>query len=208
MEFSETCYIFGAGEFSGLVTPPGPKDFILAADGGLLHCRAAGLAPHLLLGDFDSLQEALPDDVELLRFPVEKDDTDTMLALKEGVSRGFTQFHLYGGTGGRMDHTLANLQALSWLAERGCRGYLYDSRFVFTAIRDGAITLPAQAEGLFSVFCTGGIAEGVSIRGGFYGAEDAALTDAFPLGVSNHFTGRPVEISVRKGRLLIGWEHN
>ena len=116
------CYIFGAGDFDGLEERPGAEDYVIAADGGYTACRRAGVEPQLLLGDFDSLAEvpALP---HVERVPVEKDDTDMMLAVKRGLERGETLFHLYGGMGGqRTDHTVANLQALLYLADHGADG--------------------------------------------------------------------------------------
>ncbi len=199
------CFIIGAGPFFGLPVPPAKGDYIIAADGGWRHCQKAGLVPDLLLGDFDSL-DSLPPAAEVMRFPVDKDDTDSMLALRLGLEKGFKTFHLYGGTGGRMDHTLANLQGLAWLAERGARGWLYDQSFVFTALWNDSLDLPARAEGIFSVFALGEPAEGVSILGGRYPLENGVLSPYFPLGVSNHFEGRPVRISVEKGCLLVGWE--
>ena len=86
------CYIFGAGSFYGLDRCPRADDFIIAADGGWLACRKAGITPDLLLGDFDSLSTQ-PDFPNILRVPVEKDDTDTMLAVKTGLERGETEFH-------------------------------------------------------------------------------------------------------------------
>lgn len=196
------CFIFGAGPFYGLVEAPRPGDRILAADGGYRHCLAAGLEPDLLLGDFDSLDH-LPPHLESKKYPVEKDDTDTMLAIKLGLELGHRRFHLYGGTGGRMDHTLANLQALAYLAQAGARGELYGEGCVFTAIQNGGLTLPARPIGIFSVFCLGPEARGVSIRGGQYPLTQAPLSPFFPLGVSNHFQGEPVEITVEEGCLLI-----
>ena len=199
------CFIFGAGPFYGLQTPPEAEDLIIAADGGYLHCQAANLTPHLLLGDFDSL-ETLPQDIRIQTFPQEKDDTDTMLAIKSGLALGYRQFHLYGGTGGRMDHTLANIQALGWLAQQGAQGFLYDEGFVFTAIQNRALTLPPRKEGIFSVFCLGPEAKGVTIQGGQYPTDRISLFPVVPLGVSNHFQGNPVSISVEDGCLLVGWE--
>lgn len=201
------CFIFGAGPFYGLDAPPTPGDLILAADGGYRHCCTAGLRPHLLLGDFDSLDAPPPQDIPRQVFPPEKDDTDTMLAVKLGLARGFRRFHLYGGTGGRLDHTLANLQTLAYLARAGARGELHDESFVFTAIQGpDSLQLPPRADGLFSVFCLGADATGVSIQGGKYEAQDVTLTAAFPLGVSNQFQGKPVEVSITSGFLLVGWE--
>ena len=200
-----SCFVFGAGPFYGLVTAPQEGDHILAADGGYRHCKAINLTPDLLLGDFDSLGIP-PDTLPVQTFPVEKDDTDTMLALKTGLNLGYRTFHIYGGTGGRMDHTLANLQALAYLAQQGARGYLYDETYVFTAIYNSSITLPARSEGIFSVFCLGPEPKNISILGGQYGGEHVPLSPFFPLGVSNHFQGKPVTISVEAGCLLIGWE--
>ena len=196
------CFIFGAGPFFGLPLSPAPGDLVLAADGGYRHCQAAGVVPDLLMGDFDSLSD-LPPEVPRLTFPVEKDDTDTMLAIKYGLDQGCRTFHLFGGTGGRMDHTLANLQALAYLAQRGARGFLYDESGVFTALWNDSITLPDHQEGIFSLFCLGPEAHGVTIRGGQYPLEGADLSPFFPLGVSNHFQGQPVEIQVTEGCLLI-----
>lgn len=105
-----------------------------------------------------------------------------------------------------MDHTLANLQALGFLASQGAQGYLYDEHYVFTAIADSSIILPSRKEGIFSVFCLGPDASGVTIKGGQYPLENGTLSAFYPLGVSNHFQGNAVEISVSDGCLLIVWE--
>ena len=196
------CFIIGAGPFYGLPVAPAPGDYVIAADGGYLHCREAGLVPDLLLGDFDSL-DALPGDTDVERFPVDKDDTDSMLAMKLGLEKGYRTFHLYGGTGGRMDHTLANLQGLAYLARQGARGYLYDASYVFTALWNSSLDLPAREEGIFSVFALGETARGVSILGGRYPLEGGALSPFFPLGVSNHFTGAPARITVHAGTVAV-----
>ena len=160
------------------------------------------ITPDLLLGDFDSLH-TMPDFARIRRVPVEKDDTDMMLAIKEGLARGETDFRLYGGVGGRTDHTIANLQGLLYLAERGAQGWLYGDRERCTAICCGELCLPARERGIVSVFCMGADAQGVTIEGGQYTVHDAVLTASFPLGVSNHFVGNPVRVSVTQGSLLI-----
>ena len=198
------CYIFGAGDPTPLHRRPAAGDYVIAADGGWTACRSVGLTPDLLLGDFDSLT-AVPDFARIERVPVEKDDTDMMLAVKRGLALGQREFHLYGGMGGRRtDHTIANLQTLLYLARRGARGWLYGEGEIYTAIHEEEIVLPAREKGLLSVFCLGTDAEGVSIRGAHYELENGTLTAAFPLGVSNHFVGRPVSIRVERGSLLLG----
>ena len=198
------CYIFAAGSFYGLQNRPQGGDYVIAADGGWLTCQRCGIVPTILLGDFDSMQ-IVPDFPNVMRFPVEKDDTDMMLAIKEGLSRGETEFHLYGGMGGRRtDHTIANLQALAYLAKHGAQGWLYGNGEVYTAIYDTSVTFAAKPSGILSVFCLGEDAEGVTICGGQYEVENVRLSADFPLGVSNHFVGKPMKVSVEKGCLLIG----
>ena len=198
------CYIFGAGGFYGLPQRPAAGDTVIAADGGWRICRRENITPDLLLGDFDSLH-TMPDFARIRRVPVEKDDTDMMLAIKEGLGRGETEFHLYGGMGGRRtDHTIANFQALLYLARRGAQGWLYGQGERYTAVCGGTVTFPARDRGILSVFCLGADARDVSIQGGQYPLHHAVLTAEFPLGVSNHFVGRPITVSVRDGSLLIG----
>ena len=197
------CVIFCAAGFDGLAVPLTEKDYLIAADGGLKHMESLGVTPNAIIGDFDSLNY-IPTGAEV--FPVEKDDTDMMLAIKKGLERGCREFHLYGGTGGRRsDHTVANYQALLYLARRGARGWLYGNGEIYTAVcGKGEITFPARADGILSVFCLGELAAGVTIRGAHYSVENAVLTPDFPLGCSNHFIGRPITVSVERGDLLLG----
>lgn len=203
------CYIFGAGDPQTPDRLPAAGDAVIAADGGWRLCAGLGIAPDLTVGDFDSLGRE-PDAGRRLRLPVEKDDTDTMFALKAALARGWRQIRIFGGTGGRLDHTLANLQALLYAARRGARALLFDGDFVYTAL-DGAgaasITVSGPAGATFSVFCLSGTARGVTERGGKYGLEDSELTSDVPVGVSNSFTGSPVEISLESGGLIVGWQY-
>lgn len=205
----DRCFIIGAGPFFGLTVSPTGADLLIAADGGLEWYRQENLTPALLLGDFDSLdQESLKVFTwPVETYPVEKDDTDMMLAVKTGLARGYREFHLYGGLGGRLDHTLANLQTLLYIARHQGRGYLYGEDWTYTAVENGTFSLPPSPKNtLFSVFCMGADAKGVSIRGAKYPLDHVALTAGFPLGVSNRFLGGPAEVEVLDGSLLIGWE--
>ena len=157
-----------------------------------------------MLGDFDSLG-FLPEGANV--FPVEKDDTDAMLAVRLGLRRGCDEFLLYGSLDGpRLDHTVANFQTLQYLADHGAVGYLIGNTTMVTVVKNGKITFPAGCSGTVSVFCMGKDAEGVTETGLFYGIEDGVFTSGFPLGVSNHFTGKKAEISVKNGSLLVLWE--
>ena len=198
--------ISAAGTFYGLRERPAPGDLVIAADAGYRVCQQAGIVPDLLLGDFDSMDQ--PDFPHIRRSPVEKDDTDTMLAVKTALEEGCDTVYIYGGTGGkRLDHTLANLQTLLFIRRRGSRGYLYDDDFVWTAVENESLTIEKTVGwGLFSVFCLGDRAEGIDETGFQYPLADAVLTPEFPLGVSNHILEPTATITVRKGALAIGWE--
>ena len=200
------CFIFAAGTFYGLRECPVPGDFVIAADAGYRTCRQAGIVPDLLLGDFDSMEQ--PDFPNIHRSPVEKDDTDTMLAVKTALEQGCDTVYIYGGTGGkRLDHTLANLQTLLFLRRRGARGYLYDDDFVWTVIENESLTVEKTVEwGLLSAFCLGDRAEGIDETGFQYPLSDAVLTPEFPLGVSNHIMEPTATVRVRKGVLAVGWQ--
>ena len=198
------CVIFCAAECDGLARPIGPESFVIAADGGLRHTEKLGIAPDAVLGDFDSLGFC-PEGANV--FPVEKDDTDAMLAVRLGLERGCGEFLLYGSLDGpRLDHTVANFQTLQFLADHGAAGYLIGNTTMVTVVKNGEITFPAGLSGTISVFCMGPDAVGVTEKGLFYGLENASLTSGFPLGVSNHFTGEAAEISVKNGSLLVLWE--
>ena len=175
--------------------------------GGWRICRRENITPDLLLGDFDSLSTQ-PDFPNILRVPVEKDDTDTMLALREGLRRGCDTFYLYGATGGaRLDHTLANLQSLAFLLRHGARGYLYDQNFVYTAIENETLTLTREVEwGIVSLFSMGDRAEHITLEGLQYPLTDGTIDCGFPLGVSNHIVAPTARITVGRGPLLVGWE--
>ena len=203
-ELVGNCIIFCAAGFDTLAAPLQPEDFVIAADGGLLHTRKLGVVPNEILGDFDSLGFA-PEGANV--FPVEKDDTDAMLAVRRGLSLGHRNFVLYGSLDGpRLDHTIANFQTLQFLADHGAVGYLVGCRDLVTVVRDGSISFPTDAEGIVSVFCLGKDARGVTLEGLYYPLENGCLTAGFPLGVSNHFIGKPAKISVRDGSLLVLWE--
>ena len=198
------CIIFCAAGFDGLVQPITTEDFVIAADGGLTHTQRLGITPNEILGDFDSLGFA-PEGANV--FPVEKDDTDAMLAVRRGLSLGYRDFILYGSLDGpRLDHTVANFQTLQYLADNQASGYLVGSTCLVTVVKEGSLFFPAGMEGTISVFCMGKDAEGVTLEGLYYPLEKGSLTAGFPLGVSNHFTGAQATVTVEKGSLLVLWD--
>ena len=196
--------IFCAAEFDELLEPLGLEDYLLAADGGLRHLESLNLRPHGILGDFDSLGYT-PEGAEV--FPVEKDDTDAMLAARKGLELGYREFLFYGALDGpRLDHTVANFQTLQFLADQGATGYLVGRDYLVTVVKNERLSFPAEAEGILSLFCLGADAKGVTIRGLHYELEEGTLTPGFPLGVSNHFTGKKATVEVKDGSVLALWD--
>lgn len=195
-----TCVIFCAGGFRQLAEPVDSTDFLLAADGGLAHLEKLGLTPNGIIGDFDSLGY-IPQGAQV--FPVEKDDTDSMLAVRKGLELGYRRFVLYGALDGpRLDHTVANLQTLCYLADHGAEGYLAGLSYMVTAVKDGSLAFSAEARGILSLFCMGAEARGVTLKNLKYPLENGCLSSGFPLGVSNHFTGQEALVQVKQGTLL------
>lgn len=195
------CYIFAA--LPGGAPPViRPGDLVIAADAG--YRRLGGIKPDFVVGDFDSLGAA-PENETVIRHPVHKDDTDTLLAVKLGLDRGYRQFVIFGGLGGRLDHTLANLQTLAYLTGRGARGCLSGDGECVILLHNGTVCFAGGQSGIVSVFAHGGSARGVTEEGLEYPLTEATLTCDYPLGVSNAFTGAPARITVRNGNLIIVW---
>ena len=195
------CYIVGAGEFYGTLSPK-EGDLIIAADGGYDTLRALGITPDLILGDMDSVS-AGAEGIERLVYPVRKDETDSFLAYREGVRRGYSEFTLYGCVGGRDDHTFANYALLVYARERGHKMTLIGKSSDTFAMINESVTISGEPLSHLSVFAFGGDAHGVSVRGAEYEADGVTLTPSFPLGVSNRFSGGEVRVSVENGKLLV-----
>ena len=195
------CYIVGAGEFHGEFKP-GDSDLVIAADGGYDALISHGYRCDVLIGDLDSIS-SVPDNIELIRYDKRKDYTDTHLCYLEGVKRGYTTFKIFGGTGGREDHTFANLSLIALAKDSGHSITLKASEYDIFAIKNEEHKVNAECGRTLSVFAFGGEARGVTITGAEYECVDVSLSPLFPLGVSNASRGLPVTIGVKKGLLLI-----
>lgn len=196
--------IIGAGDMSGtqVIIPDGA--YIIAADAGLSYLERFGITPDLIVGDFDSLGR-IPEGKNVLAQSPEKDDTDMMIAVKEALKRGADTILIYGGMGGRLDHVLANLQTLSYIADNGARGYLIGCGTVCTVIKNGGLAFSSDMQGIISVFCHGSTAKGVTLSGLKYPLTDYTLTCSIPIGVSNEFTGKKSSVFVREGSIIVMW---
>ena len=197
----KTCYIFCALPVNVLPAVD-PDDLVIAADAG--YKQLGGIKPHLVVGDFDSLGY-VPREESVVELPARKDDTDALFAVKLGLSRGFRRFVLLGSVGGRLDHTLANIQALAYLTTRGARGVLIGENEKITMLQNGSLNFFGTPEGIVSVFAYGGTATGVTEENLAYPLDRATVTTDFPIGVSNEFTNQPACVTVEEGCLLIVW---
>jgi len=202
----KTCVVVGASPTtdSAFIKPILKQaDYIICADGGWNHVYRTGVSPHLIVGDFDSSCDIIPKETESISLPTHKDDTDMLAAIRKGLGLGYRQFQIYGGLGGRLDHTIANIQCLLFLHNRGAKGILYGKHCTLQLLVNGKVTFPATKRGRISVFAYGGIAYGVTEKGLCYTVDRADLNPEFPIGVSNEFTGCESSIEVENGMLLV-----
>jgi thiamine pyrophosphokinase len=210
-------------ENAELITLPDPAsgDFVSCADVGYLSCKSARVKPDIVIGDFDSLTDEQIneiDDLDIKRIvhPCGKNETDTLLCVKYGLSLGFDSFLIIGGIGGDFSHTLANLQVLSFLTDMQCKAEIITKterlRMIdgetISAVREPKPALHLIIHGekgeKFSVFSYAERSSGVYIENARYELKDAILTQSYPVGVSNEFTEKDtVTISVKYGRLLV-----
>lgn len=207
------CIIIGAGDLTvGSLPYNKDEDFIIAADGGLMYCGVLELEPDLIIGDFDSVDEEYKEAVAAIReaasskvitLPTEKDDTDMLAAVKYGLDLGYDKFRLYGANGGRLEHTIANIQLLKYLKERNATGYIMDGTGMILLAQNETIRFRHTMEGYVNIFSLNEKAHGVTIRGLKYELDYATLTNGMPIGISNEFIGVQSEVTVEDGTLLI-----
>lgn len=206
------CIIIGAGELNVSEILVKEDDYVIAADGGYCYCKMLEIVPDLILGDFDSIGEKEAkelvriqqiDPERLIVLPVEKDDTDMLAAIFAGLEEGCREFHIYAGQGGRVEHTIANIQCLKYLKECGAAGYMIDGSGMILVAKNETIRFKAQTKGLLSLFSMGDRAEGVTLRNLKYELDNAVITNNYPIGISNEFIGKEASVTVNNGTLMI-----
>ena len=196
------CLIVSGGDFAPLPEALPRPGCVIACDRGWQYAARLGLTPDLIVGDFESAPRP-ETGVPVEQVPTRKDDTDTMLAARRALALGYRRVAVCCAFGGRLDHTLANLQTAAWLVSHGARARLLGTDTDALAFTDGTERFPRRAGRSLSVFALSDVCEGVCIRGTKYECENAVLTSAFPLGVSNVWTSGEAEVSVREGILLV-----
>lgn len=199
------CVIVGGGDCSPgfLKSVLRGDDYIICADSGYDKLKECDFSPSLIVGDFDSLVSDLPHNIPVLRLPVEKDVTDTESALNEGIKKGFTSFLILGGTGGRFEHTYANIILLAQTCMRGYSCVMADEKHNFYCIHNSRIELARRESTQISVFAFGEEALNVSETGFHYELNGYNLSPFELLGVSNDITAGKGVISVEKGTLIV-----
>lgn len=211
------CIIVSAGDFTPVDINRKEDDYIIACDGGFAYLEQMGIMPDLIVGDFDSLpsmgmeavrtlQEIMELDPErVIKLPKEKDDTDTLYAVRKALSLGFKKIYLYGALGGnRVDHTFANIQVLQFIKHHGATGYIMAHNQMMLIAENEIIHFHKGMTGGLSVFSLTPVSEGVTITGTEYQVENVTITSDFPIGVSNEFIiDEAATIGVKEGSLLI-----
>lgn len=177
-------------------------DFYICCDSGLRHRAGLGITPNLIVGDFDS-HENPHLGTETIVLPREKDDTDTVFAVREAVRRGFQDFLLTGVIGGRLDHTLGNVSLLLMLDAQGIRAAALDDYAEMEIVS----RRPARIEDrypYFSLLNISGLARGITIRNAKFPLDNAEITCEYQYGISNEvLPGMTAEVTVEEGRLLL-----
>lgn len=180
----------------------GAEDFYIFCDSGLRHLKKLGVEPDLVVGDFDSH----PDPhlaVETIALPQEKDDTDTVYAVKEALKRGFENFLLLGVIGGRLDHTLGNLGILLMLDSLGKKCVALDDYSELEIVSHQTAYVPDHFA-WFSLLNISGTAKDITIKSAKYLLEGGEITCEYQYGVSNEvLLGQTAEITVGEGKLLL-----
>ena len=200
------CVIIGASpdtEIAVLKREISSDDYVICADGGYDYAKEAGIVPQLIVGDFDST--ILDKDVkcEVITLPTRKDDSDMMVCVKEGVKRKFKVFSLFGATGGRPDHTYANISALLYLAKNGCIGSIEDSKYRYLMLKKGTVKIRNESGKKFSIFPFGCPECRVTLKGFEYEIEMYLLNATLPIGVSNKVVSDEALVSVHYGTALV-----
>ncbi len=206
---SKICYIVGAGDhFESDIFNPEADDLVIAADGGYNFLKDNNIRTDIIIGDFDSVNithdyfSDIPDSQIIKLNPI-KDKTDTLSAIDKGIDEGYSTFYIYGGTGGRTEHTIANIQALSMLSEKNMRGYILGKNEIMTVIHNTDIRFRKDSKGYISVFSLTDTSKNVNETGLKYTLNNYTMSSSYPIGVSNEFEGNEGYISVGDGTLLI-----
>ncbi|NLP25840.1 MAG: thiamine diphosphokinase [Clostridiales bacterium] len=198
------CYIFSGGEISDYsIIDIVDNAYIICADSGYLHAKRLEIIPNCIIGDFDTYNGGVPAGIEIIKYKAEKDDTDTMLAVKLALEKGYTDICIFGALGGRFDHTMANIQTLQYIYKHGGNGKIISDNDCIMLQGTGTKTYTRHEGYYFSLLSISDKTDGVTTGGLKYNLEDAILTSNFPIGVSNQIMNEFASITIKNGLLLV-----
>ena len=199
-----TCLIISGGDFSPIQDSI-EYDYVVACDHGYDHARRLKIKPDLIVGDFDSCDSDASEyeGIPVREFPTHKDDSDTMLAIRYALSAGHKHVIISCALGGRLDHTLANIQSMAFAASHGCECELVSTSEYLRTFTGGMISLPRRDGYSLSVYSLSDQCINVTIQGSAYDCENMTITNTFPLGLSNYWKNDKVTIKMTEGILLI-----
>lgn len=201
MENNGVFYIIGAGEYKNNEIKINDGDFVCACDGGYKIAIENNIKVDLLIGDFDSL-DFVPNNVKVIRLNPIKDDTDVFAAINEGIKLGFDTFYIYGATGKREEHTIANIQILHYLAKNNLNGKLVNNKKIYEVLHNETKSFNDKMSGYFSMFSLSDTSI-VTLKNFKYNVTNYTLANSFPLGIDNEFIGKESSIEVKDGFVLI-----
>ena len=205
------CAVFAGGDMPDSKPCNMPEyydmcSFVICADSGYRHAKRLGIVPDIIVGDFDSYGGELPEGVEIIRTVPEKDDTDTLMAVKKAIELGYKEIMLFGALGGkRFEHSIANIQTMIYAREHGCKLGIYgESALLIQGAEDGERCYLREDEGTYlSAFAMTESADIEYMRGVKYPLKDYHMVQSFPIGVSNEITSLTADIKLKSGLVLV-----
>lgn len=198
------CIIFAGAEMKSISDLQiDSETFIICADGGYENALKFGVKPDIAMGDFDTIDSNSVKVCEKVVYPPEKDDTDTMIAVKTALERGYDDITITGGLGGRLDHTIANIQTLVYISEHGADGRIMGDDDSVMILKNSSGIYERREGYKFSLFSMTEKSSGITTKGLKYNLDNGELKYSFPLGVSNEIISESCEIEIKNGILLI-----
>jgi thiamine pyrophosphokinase len=196
------CVIISGGDFHP-IKGISRKDYVIACDRGYAYAARCGIVPDLVVGDFDSYEGGIPETVPTVIYPREKDDTDTMIAVRTAVEKGFDEAIIYCALGGRFDHAFSNIQAAAFAVKKGLKVIIEDDHTQILFADARGVHIPKREGWSLSVFSLDDESTGVVLRGTKYTREGGTLHNTFPIGACNEWAEDSAFIQAERGLLMV-----
>ena len=201
------CLIVSGGEFSPVKLNE-KYDLVIACDKGYLYAKKLKIKPDIIVGDFDSspIPKFKDEKINIIKVSSIKDDTDTSLAIKYALRNGYKNIDIICALGKRLDHTIANIQMLKYIAESNGTCSIFSKELEIKTLKIGLNKIKMKnrkaKNKTFSIFSLSDKSIIKYINGSKYDTKDIVLKNNFPLGVSNEFNKNEVSIYIEKGVVI------